>query len=217
MKLFIGLFLTSAFLYSVHMLQCLNCESFMCEKPFLTNCSSGDSCATVQIDEMYSGYNLTVVDKFCIQTELCAYFRANGTTFTSSFGVGRRRVILTYSCCNTDGCNNASTDEPNKTPNGLKCKSCRSFFDENCDDFDMNCVGSQDRCFNDKASSLPFGYGLGMNHTLKGCISSHFCKPSKFSNVTCLEGRFTSNRVSWMSEVNFNLLLLSLISFVLLL
>lgn len=37
---------------------------------------------------------------------------------------------------------------PNKTPNGLTCKSCHSFYDEHCDS-DISCVGNQDRCFND--------------------------------------------------------------------
>nr|XP_055070216.1 phospholipase A2 inhibitor gamma subunit B-like [Misgurnus anguillicaudatus] len=216
MKLLLGLFLISAVLYSVHMLQCLTCDTLYCEKQSLTNCFSNYSCATIQTRQMHPGLNYTVLQKLCLQTDICAYYDANGTTFTSSFGIGRTSYTLTVSCCNTNGCNNASIDAPNKTPNGLKCKSCGGIFDYNCENFDMDCMGSQDRCFSDKASSLPFGFGYGKNHTLRGCISRNFCKPSKIWDVNCLEGTFINNRVSWMSEVNFSLLLLSLITFVLL-
>ncbi|KTF90479.1 hypothetical protein cypCar_00013730 [Cyprinus carpio] len=46
-----------------------------------------------------------------------------------------------------------SQPAPKKTPNGLKCKSCHSFYDEQCDS-DMSCVGNQDRCFNDTGQYL---------------------------------------------------------------
>ncbi|XP_048054437.1 phospholipase A2 inhibitor and Ly6/PLAUR domain-containing protein-like [Megalobrama amblycephala] len=196
------------------MLQCFLCDSSFCEKPFLTTCRSNQYCATMRTDGKFSGITFTVVERFCILDAVCALLNANGTTFIASVGVGQTSVTSTISCCNTDGCNRNNFDAPNKTPNGLKCKSCRNFYDEQCDS-DMVCVGDQDRCLNDTASLLPYDYGFG-NNTLKGCISRTFCQPSYFGNVTCCEGSFCNKGVSWLSEINFSLQLLSLISIVLL-
>ncbi|XP_057193013.1 phospholipase A2 inhibitor and Ly6/PLAUR domain-containing protein-like isoform X1 [Triplophysa rosa] len=210
MKFVLGLFFTSAFLYSVQMLQCLTCDNIFCENPSLTNCFSNESCATAHIAQTSSGFNYTMVQRLCLLNEECAYFNANGTTFTLSFGFGGTSFTSSVSCCNTDGCNKAKVDAPNKNPNGLKCKSCSSIYDQNCDS-DLDCVGNQDRCFNGTASLLPSSFGFG-NNTLKGCISRDLCQPSKFSNMTCCEGSFCNKGLSYMSEVNISLLLLSLIA-----
>lgn len=58
---------------------------------------------------------------------------------------------------------------PNKSPNGLKCKSCRSIYDENCDS-DLDCVGNQDRCFN----------GTGMSYSL---LSVQYLKKVSFNTT----------------------------------
>ncbi|XP_056115095.1 uncharacterized protein LOC130091302 [Rhinichthys klamathensis goyatoka] len=215
MIFFLGLLLTSSFIHAVHMLQCFLCDSSFCEKPFLTNCRSNQYCATLRTDGTFSGFNFTVVERFCLLNAVCALLNANGTTFIASVAVGQTSVTSTLSCCNTNGCNKNNFDAPNKTPNGLKCKSCHSFYDKQCDS-DMVCVGNQDRCLNDTASSLPYDYDFG-NNTLNGCISRTLCQPSNFGNVTCYEGSFYKNGVIWLNNVNFNLPLLSFITIVLLL
>ncbi|KAL1272780.1 hypothetical protein QQF64_028642 [Cirrhinus molitorella] len=214
MKLLFGLFLNFLFFHSVYMLQCFVCDTAFCQKPIFTTCEPNQYCGTVRTDGTFLGFNFTIVKRMCLSNEICALLNANGTKLIASVAVGRTSVTTTISCCNTDGCNNNYLDAPNKTPNGLICKSCHSFYDEQCDS-DMSCVGNQDRCFNDTASLLPYDYGFG-NNTVKGCISRCHCQPSHFGNVSCCEGSYCNKAVSWLSEINYRLPLLSLVTVVLL-
>ncbi|TRY91951.1 hypothetical protein DNTS_035451 [Danionella cerebrum] len=151
---------------------------------------------------LHSDYNFTVVDRSCLSEDVCP--KPNGSKFIASVAVGETTMTFTSTCCTTDGCNNINLAGPNKTVNGVWCKTCSSMTDETCD-ADMMCVGDQDRCLNDTGSLLPFGFG---NKTLKGCISRNLCYPSNFANVTCYRG-FSNTGVSWFSEVNVILPFLS--------
>nr|XP_055069769.1 phospholipase A2 inhibitor and Ly6/PLAUR domain-containing protein-like [Misgurnus anguillicaudatus] len=161
MWLLLGFCLISSLIHSVQMLQCW--DGFY-QNASLKACPANYYyCAVLR-----SGNSPT------LQTCLPYKTTCNFTTPTS---VNLGFFDITFSCCNTDGCNNVSLPEKNNVPNGLKCDSCNNMEDKECKT-PLSCVGAQECCFNMTDFEV-----LG-NYTLKGCASKNFSGISSNSTIS---------------------------------
>lgn len=186
MWIILGLCLTSSFIHSVEMLQCDSFKSPACGNPFFM-ATTGEVCAVLRIDRNTSDVNTSCIIRTSLPRAYCLEQKASSSPAIASIGLGFVNAAVSVSCCSTDHCNNASLPDPNNDPNGLKCVSCNSSTDTQCNT-KVSCVGVQDLCIDTGNPGLLVQTLFpSLEHArLKGCVSRNLCGPSSITKFNCI-------------------------------
>uniref|UniRef100_A0A8C5D5E3 UPAR/Ly6 domain-containing protein n=1 Tax=Gouania willdenowi TaxID=441366 RepID=A0A8C5D5E3_GOUWI len=104
--------------------------------------------------------------KACAPSSLCP--STGNRTFQSNSGLSS--TVTLAECCNTDNCNTRTLPAPsrNETKSGLSCHFCAN---PSVCDVELQCEGSEDRCFRANGKTL---MNLIINHQSVFLPHKHF-------------------------------------------
>ncbi|XP_028300773.1 cell wall protein IFF6-like [Gouania willdenowi] len=184
MKLIISLTLLWTISSSVGALQCQSCSDRQCMNMTTVTCSSETMCVSATTKARTVGNTRNEFLKACAPSSLCP--STGNRTFQSNSGLSN--TVTLAECCNTDNCNTRTLPAPsrNETKSGLSCHFCAN---PSVCDVELQCEGSEDRCF--RAN----GVNGGRTPTVGGCVSTNLVETNsslqRFSQLLNV-GNFSS-------------------------